>query len=648
MTVYQFGSFQLDADAIRLYKKNTEIELEPQVFNTLLYLVENHHRVVDKDELFEQVWHGRKLTDNVITRTVYELRKALDQNEHSLIRTVRRKGYQFIAEVTVNYDINPTIREHSVNDAIKHQNPPNFLFWSIALLFITLGGFFWYKWHMQEVNTTSKTAVLAEQTLYPIVTVLPIEVEAGNEELLMLMHSLLEYLTNQLTVNLNMKVIHPDSLVNMADQLDDVWAIQKATRSDFIIQGFIESVTEQSIKLHLTLYKTGEDGELRPFTLGAFQLTYPKDAKTLNFMYKERKLTVRSIIEIIKPGVTLRDSGRTETSDPEAYRLVIAAHHVSQNDDCKDLQRAEVLLLKAVQKDEEFAYAYYQLFVNYFKRVWLCGESKEYHQKALAMAEIVERLAPNVYSPMYKGVNAILIESNQVEKAYEISQDASWNDTDAINHKIYGLRYAGFLNLASTHIDRVLQLDPLYYSEKPINQSPNTLLYLNQFSEFMSLLSVPGSSYHDYYRGLALALSNDSGESIKVLQGVIDRQPKDLFGRFSKALLHILANEDEAAVAIIDAIMQKRFEIKHSDGEMTYKLVQLYALANRPELALDNFQIAVDQGFFPMNYFLHDPALKSIQNKDRFASIIKQATERHSAFAERFNLKSEQSDERQF
>lgn len=641
--MYQFGPYQIDSLTFRLLKEGREIEIEPQVFKTLLMLVENRERVVTKDELLQEIWHGRAVTDQVITRMIYELRKIFGgkSGNNSFIRTVRGQGYQFIAEVTVidhdrqqSFDSNPS--KVSQPRSWTHRN------WKISgvILLLFIGLLVIYQLLKQQ-PIDNQAAFQTEQNIYPVIAVLPIDVETGNEELSMLVESLTEYLINQLTVNLNMKVIHPDNLRHLRGQLDDVWAIQQVTHADYLIRGFVESTSTQSINLHLSLYKHDKYGELVPFQLGAFKFTFPKNAQALDKLYKQRKLTVRSIVQIIEPGVVVEDNTTSETDDPEAYRLVIAAHHISRDDDCNDLQRAEELLLRAVERDDEFAYAYYQLFANYFKRVWLCGESKEYHLKAMAMAEKVERLSPNVYSPMYKGVNVILVESNQVEKAFQLSQAANWNDPDAINHKVYGLRYAGFLNLASTLIDRVLQLDPFYYSEKPINQAPNTLMYLGQFDEYMALLAEPGSSYHDYYRGLSLTLSGQSDQAVNLLQGVIDRKSESLFDTLSHVLLLTIKQQHAAAVEIIDNIVEQRNLRKLTDGEMTYKLVQLYALAGAKEKALKNLQRSVDQGFFPMNYFLYDPALDLIKNTTQFSEIVKQATERHKAFAEKFNLKSE-------
>ncbi len=639
--MYEFDSYLLDPDTVRLYHNGIVVDLEPQVFNTLLLLVENRERVVTKDELLKEIWHGRTVSDQVITRIIYQLRKILDDKsgQDSHIRTVRSKGYQFIADVNLSLKVSQTDNESIpiVDSSVVPSRLKMILFIGFMVLVLASIGILLTNQLNQQTNSLPES----HQSNYPIVAVLPIKVEKGNEELSMLVQSLIDYLTNQLTLNLNMKVIHPDSLVSMGNQLNDVWAIQKATRSSFIIQGFIESATEQSINLHLILYKKNTVGEMSPFPLGAFEFPYPKNTKELNDLYKQRKVTVRSIVKIIEPSMHVNDDGGFETADPEAYRLVIAAHHMSRTDDCKDMSRAEQLLLKAVERDDEFVYAYLQLFTNYYKRVWICGESTDYHQKGLEMAEIIDRLAPNRYQTMAIRRSTILVESNQVEQAYEFSKKADWNNPDTLYDKSYSLRYAGFLTAASQNLDRILQLDPFFFNEKPIEQAPSTLLYQNRFSEHLALLAEPGNSYHDYFRGLNLFLTGDSDQALIILEGVVNRTPEDLFGKFSKALLKIIRSDFANAVVEINGIVSQRDEKNHTDGEMTYKLAQLCALANSKKMALEKLQTSVDQGFFPMNYFLRDPALKSIQVSEQFSAIVQQAHQRHLAFAVRFGLEPE-------
>src|SRR5271169_4047597 len=53
------------------------IAVEPQVFDLLVYLVQNRHRVVSKDDLVEAVWGGRIVSESTLTSRVNAVRKAI-------------------------------------------------------------------------------------------------------------------------------------------------------------------------------------------------------------------------------------------------------------------------------------------------------------------------------------------------------------------------------------------------------------------------------------------------------------------------------------------------------------------------------------------------------------------------------------------
>jgi len=380
---------------------------------------------------------------------------------------------------------------------------------------------------------------------------------------------------------------------------------------------------------------------LTPYSLGSFEFPFPDNIQNLNDLYKQRKITIQEIVRLIRPGVVINDGAESETKYPEAYRMTIAAHHIMRSDSCETIYQAEELLKQATEKDPQFAYAWNKLFINYFKRIWVCGESTDNYENALKTAEIVEKLAPGKFKLIAIAKNAILVETNQVEAAYELAKDADWNVPNALYRKVYALRYAGFLNLAKQNVDRILQINPFFFNEKPIHQAPNTLLYLNLFEAHLSLLAKPGNAYHDYYRGLNLLVSGNTTEAGVVLKSVVDKTPNDLFGRFAQALLFMLQDNNQAALDITTKIAALRTEKNHSDGELTYKQAQLFAMADDFEQALNNLELSVNQGFFPVNYFKTDPALKSIRSMPRFDEIIDRATERHIKFAVRFGLQAE-------
>src|SRR5262249_8835135 len=61
---FLFGDYALDLERRELRRGAELVEVEPQVFDLLAYLVENRDRVASKDNLLAAVWHGRTGPDS--------------------------------------------------------------------------------------------------------------------------------------------------------------------------------------------------------------------------------------------------------------------------------------------------------------------------------------------------------------------------------------------------------------------------------------------------------------------------------------------------------------------------------------------------------------------------------------------------------
>jgi TolB-like protein len=98
---FLFYDQRLDTDRRELRRGSEAIAMEPQVFDLLVYLVENRHRVVSKDDLFASIWGGRIVSDSTLTSRINAARKAVGDSgdEQKLIRTIARKGFRFVADV---------------------------------------------------------------------------------------------------------------------------------------------------------------------------------------------------------------------------------------------------------------------------------------------------------------------------------------------------------------------------------------------------------------------------------------------------------------------------------------------------------------------------------------------------------------------
>ena len=98
---FVFGDHLLDIDRRELRRGAELIAIEPQVFDLLVYLVQNRHRVVSKDDLVEAVWGGRIVSESTLTSRINAVRRAIGDSGEAqrLIRTLPRKGIRFVGVV---------------------------------------------------------------------------------------------------------------------------------------------------------------------------------------------------------------------------------------------------------------------------------------------------------------------------------------------------------------------------------------------------------------------------------------------------------------------------------------------------------------------------------------------------------------------
>ena len=98
---YRFGAFTLDTDQRVLFREDKPVSLTPKVFDTLLILVENKGRIVEKDDLMNRLWPDTFVEEANLTFNIKQLRKVLgdDARQPVYVETVARRGYRFIANV---------------------------------------------------------------------------------------------------------------------------------------------------------------------------------------------------------------------------------------------------------------------------------------------------------------------------------------------------------------------------------------------------------------------------------------------------------------------------------------------------------------------------------------------------------------------
>lgn len=98
---YQFEGGTLDAERRELRQGGRLVEVEPQVFDLLAFLLKNRERVVSRDDLIEGVWGGRIVSESALATRINAVRRAIgdDGATQRLVKTIVRKGFRFVGDV---------------------------------------------------------------------------------------------------------------------------------------------------------------------------------------------------------------------------------------------------------------------------------------------------------------------------------------------------------------------------------------------------------------------------------------------------------------------------------------------------------------------------------------------------------------------
>jgi class 3 adenylate cyclase len=97
-----FNGFVADfADEILRDESGNPVELRSQAFAVLRHLAENANRLISKGELMQAVWPGVAVTDDSLVQCVHDIRRALGDDQHAILKTIPRRGYRLVLPVDI-------------------------------------------------------------------------------------------------------------------------------------------------------------------------------------------------------------------------------------------------------------------------------------------------------------------------------------------------------------------------------------------------------------------------------------------------------------------------------------------------------------------------------------------------------------------
>lgn len=224
---YIIGTFTLDTGRGALLHDGVEVRLRPQSYAVLKILVEHHGNLVDRETLYQEVWGEKIVTDASLAQCLIDIRKAFDDSQRTIIRTVPRRGFIFDAAVTVE---KPAAAEDDTGNGQARKKVSNsaLIGATAILLLAALTLFYGYQW--LESGPPARS-----------IAVLPFVDMSEAQDLKPIGDGLSEDILNSIAKNPDLLVIARTSSFSIADESPDIFGIRDALNVSYVLEGSIRS-----------------------------------------------------------------------------------------------------------------------------------------------------------------------------------------------------------------------------------------------------------------------------------------------------------------------------------------------------------------------------------------------------------------------
>ena len=391
---YAFGSFVLERSQQRVLRSDgSELNLTPRLFSALLLFVENADALLDKDTLMLALWPGLVVEENNLSQTISGLRRALgDEPPGSrYIQTVARRGFRFIATVTVLPAAGPLAPSLPAVPASPvsalQSDRRRWLSLVLAGSAATgLGGTGWWVWRRERTAATDATALRATLAVLPFKPL----VAEGRDELLEV--GMADSLIARLSTVPGVVVRSIGSVRRYAGADQDPLRAARELDVAWIVDGSLQRRGDQ-LRVTARLLRAADGGATWSDSFDE-KLTGVFDVQDLISARVAQALATR--LEVgADARAPLKGIGGTRNTD--AYQLYLAAGRLAQDMRAEGLRKSLALYNQALAIDPGFALAWVGLAETHRRRLFGAdGVPSEVFEPAGFAVQRALAIAPNL------------------------------------------------------------------------------------------------------------------------------------------------------------------------------------------------------------------------------------------------------------
>ena len=351
---YQVGELTIEPARYRIRGGDSTLPVEPKVFDLLIHLIRHRDRVLTREELFQDVWDGREVSDATLSNHIASARKLLGDNGdlQQAILTVRGRGYQFVAPVheiaegagRAEPAATPT---PSAPAAVTLSPQVRWPLPLLALLVLLFGGAMW-AWYLQARPAPPSGADL------PYVVVVPFDVTGDAPET---WQPFADQATREVIRNLRkisgMRVVPVSSAFTFKGKKTREHIRAQLPEVRYVLDGVVSVAADKTLRITAELEDLHKGG-----VVWEHDYSGRTDDTNLFAMQAALAAAVSRSLKVAILDDERRALGELPTADLKAYELYVAGRHQLDLLNHESLPKAVALFNQAIALDPKFFDAY--------------------------------------------------------------------------------------------------------------------------------------------------------------------------------------------------------------------------------------------------------------------------------------------------
>ena len=602
---FRLAEWTIEPQLNNLERNGHTVRLEPKVMQVLVCLADHRGELVPKEQLIRAVWADTFVTDEVLTRCISELRKALndDPKQPRFIETIPKGGYRLIAPVQRSQDSSSASGQEIRTDSSARRQRKALVATAVALLAIAI---------TVSVALLRKPAKMQTRGPQPI-AVLPLQNTSASKDLDFLRLGLADDIATTLS-NFPSLSIRPSAATSRyaGPDID----LQKAARelqvTDLVTGHF--QVTGENVEVTLEAVDAAENRVL-------WRVTLRGAARDLTGM--QEQITARVQHGLI-PALGVKDSPNASSNtshNSEAYELYLRAMSEDDSTNSKDSsfssanKNAIRLLQRAVALDPGYASAWAALGHFYYYEGDLEDGGEEARRRAKAALQRAVALDPGRIEAASDLIN-MESEEGELNKAYDDITNLLHRrpDSGAVHlvHS-YVLWYAGLLDEAASECEKTRSIDA---GTTDLASCGNLFMALGKYDRAREYFQLQSGT--EYEKAGKFELFVREGKEDEALQEMKSLPMTSFYGRqlLEPCLEHRSPAEGGVAVQQIRSAL-----MAGHDPFPKYLLAAWDSFCGQPVFALRELRRAIEQNYCAYPQMETDPLLSKVRAMPEFAEI---------------------------